>query len=111
MGIVTKSRFYELQKVHKPVLENGKPKNGSEFVVYYNKFGREKTNCILNWKDGFLHSENGDPAVQMSDSHSEYWENGYISNTMLDESGNQMPAIFANWGTEVEYWVAGKRIK
>ena len=107
----TKSRFFNLMKAKKPVMDGNKPRNGIQFVIFYNKFGYTKINCILNWQDGFLNSSYNIPAVQMEDGHTEYWENGVLSNTQLDIEGNQMPAVFSDGGEIKEYWVNGKRIK
>ena len=107
----TKSRFYDLQKNHKPVMAGRKPKNGQEFIIFYDKFGYKKITAILNWKNGFLHSENGTPAVQMEDTHTEYWTDGFLNNKELDVNGNLMPAVFSDYGETKEYWSNGKRIK
>lgn len=108
----TKSRFYDLQKKKQPVLDvSNTPKNKQEIVTFTNKFGHKKITAILNWKNGFLTSEEGIPAVQMEDFHTEYWENGVISNTRLDGNGNMMPAVISDYGTHLEYWINGKRIK
>lgn len=107
----TASRFFDLQKKHKPRLENGVPKNGQEFITMNNKFGKKEISMILNWKNGFLHSEKDLPAVQMEDAHTEYWEDGYLSNVEIDANGNQMPAVIADYGHIEEFWVHGERIK
>lgn len=108
--VKTKSRFYSLMENKKPVMDGNQPKNGQEFVVFHNKFGQKKVSAILNWKNGFLHSEENIPAVQMEDSHTEYWENGVLSNEKHDDEGNLMPAVFADYGETREYWIGGKRI-
>lgn len=107
----TASRFYDMQKVHKPVEISGMPKNGQEFVIFHNKFGQRKISCILNWKNGFLNSDDNTPAVQMEDSHTEYWTNGYLDNTQRDKEGNLMPAVIADYGKKIEYWVNGKKTR
>ena len=108
----TKSRFYDLQKTKKTVMDVGNvPKNRQEIITFENKFGQKKITAILNWKNGRLHSEEGIPAVQMEDFHTEYWENGLLSNTKIDADGNQMPAVISDYGTHLEFWVNGKRIK
>lgn len=109
--VKTKSRFYNLMIERKPIMDGNRPRNDSQFVTFLNRFGFKKINCILNWKDGFLSSTKDTPAVQMEDGHTEYWENGVISNTQLDENGNQMPAIYTDFGETKEYWINGKRIK
>ena len=77
----TASRFIKLMEMEKPFWdENGNLKQGSEFKIFENKYGQEVISCILNWKDGFLHSEEDIPAVQFDDSHTEHWENGKLSN-------------------------------
>lgn len=107
----TVSRFPELIGNKKPIKDRtGNPKQGSEFLIFEKKFGQEKISCILNWKDGFLHSEEDIPAVQFDDSHTEYWTNGQISNKEMDIYGNLMPAIISQYGKVEEYWVDGKRI-
>ena len=107
----TKSRFYNLQKTGKPVYDGTEPKNGQEIVTFTNKFGEKKIRAILNWKNGFLNSEPDIPAVQMEDFHTEFWENGKLSNKDLDKHGNLMPAVISNYGKHEEWWMDGKRIK
>lgn len=107
----TKSRFYDLQKTGKPVLEGGEPKNRQEIVTFYNKFGQKKISAILNWHNGFLTSEPNTPAVQFEDFHTEYWEDGKLSNQELDAKGNLMPAVISDYGLHKEWWINGKRIK
>lgn len=111
MTVSTKSRFYDLQKNHKQVMDGNAPKNGQEFKVFQNRWGYKKIGCILNWKNGYLHSVPGIPAVQMEDNHTEYWDNGLLSNVELDENGNQMPAVYSDYGETQEYWVNGHRTK
>ena len=107
----TVSRSVDLMKNKKPVKTiNGELKQGSEFVIFENKFGFKQISCILNWKDGFLHSTPDTPAVQFDDSHTEYWENGKLSNREQDIYGNLMPAVISQYGSIEEYWVDGKRV-
>ena len=107
----TVSRFIKLMEREKPFLdENGNLKQGSEFKIFENKYGQEAISCILNWKDGYLHSEDDIPAVQFDDSHTEHWENGKLSNKQMDVFGNLSPAIISAYGTLAEFWVAGERI-
>ena len=84
----TVSRFIKLMEREKPFLdENGNLKQGSEFKIFENKYGQEAISCILNWKDGYLHSEDDIPAVQFDDSHTEHWktENCLINKWMCSE--------------------------
>ena len=108
----TESRFFELQLKRKPVLENGKPKNGQEFIIFTNQFGiKGQIGVILNWKNGYLNNlDNGEPAVQMDDTHTEYWTNGLLDNQNYDKNGNLMPAVIAKYGQVEEFWVNGKKV-
>ena len=47
----------------------------------------------------------------MEDFHTEFWENGKLSNKDLDKHGNLMPAVISNYGKHEEWWLDGKRIK
>ncbi len=108
----TKSRFYSMQVKHVPAREkNGNLKNGQEYKILNNKFGRETISCILNWKNGFLSNDDDIPAVQMDDGHIEYWTDGYLDNSEYDSEGNLLPAVIADYGTVEEYWQNGERIK
>ena len=107
----TVSRFIKLMEREKPflfVFEN--LKQGSEFKIFENKYGQEALSCILNWKDGYLHSEDDIPAVQFDDSHTEHWENGKLSNKQMDVFGNLYPAIISDYGKIEEFWVDGERV-
>lgn len=107
----TKSRFIFMMKEHKPCKdEKGNLKQGQEYKVFENKFGFNSIGVIFNWKDGYLNSEPGIPAVQVEDGHTEYWTNGYLNNTDLDINGNPMPAVISAYGGVEEYWVNGKRV-
>lgn len=106
----TTSRFYEL-KGRIALNSAGKPKNGQELKVIRNMWGQESIFCIFNWKDGFLHSEDDTPAVQMSDTHTEYWTNGKIDNNRRDVNNELMPAVISDYGRIREYWINGTRIK
>jgi hypothetical protein len=107
----TVSRFIKLMEREKPFLdENGNLKQGSEFKIFENKYGQEAISCILNWKDGFLHSEDDIPAVQFDDSHTEHWENGKLSNKQMDVFGNLYPAIISDYGKIEEFWIDGERV-
>ena len=108
--VKSKSRFINLMLEHKPVMDGNQPRNGQEFIIFENKFGQKEVSCILNWKNGFLHSEENIPAVQMEDSHTEYWKDGYLHNEKYDENGNLMAAVYADYGESKEYWINGKRI-
>ena len=106
------SRFLKLNgNPQKAYDENGKLKNGQEFKKFVNKWGLDEVIVIFNWKEGKLHSEGFIPAVQCSDTHTEYWENGKLSNKNRDYDGNLMPAIISNYGTEKEYWIDGQQIE
>ena len=109
--VETKSRFYDLQLSNKPVMDLDGPKNGQEIVTFLNRFGRDKIRAILNYKDGFLNNEPNCPAVQMEDFHTEYWENGKLSNTELNADGELMPAVISDYGRHQEWWANGKKIK
>ena len=108
----SKSRFISLQENWKPAHnKSGELKNGQEYKIFHNKFGRDTISCLLNWKNGFLHSEPDLPAVQMDDGHVEYWKDGVLHNDEHDSEGNLMPAVIAEWGRVEEYWINGTRIK
>lgn len=111
MSDKSKSRFFNLQETHRPVMDGTVPRNGPEYVIFHNKFGQAKVSCILNWKNGFLHSTENQPAVQMDDSHTEYWTDGYLDNEARDINGELIPAVIADYGMTREYWSKGKRIK
>ena len=53
---------------------------------------------IYNFKDGFLHSENDEPAIQYP-GHWEYWEKGLIKK------------VVADGGDTEEYWENGVPIR
>ena len=57
-----------------------------------------------------MHSTPDTPAVRFDDSHTEYWENGKLSNREQDIYGNLMPAVISQYGSIEEYWVDGKRV-
>ncbi len=105
----TKSRFINLQHTGKPLCENGVPKEGQDFTVIYNKFGYTKLGVILNFKNGFLNSEPGIPAVQFEDTHTEYWQNGKLHREEYDSDGNLKPAVISDFGEHKEYWLNGIR--
>ena len=109
--IETKSRFYDLQLSNKPVMGLDGPKNGQEIVTFTDRFGRKKITAILNYKDGFLNNDSDCPAVQMEDFHTEYWENGKLSNSEMNENGELMPAVISDYGHHLEWWSNGKKIK
>lgn len=105
----TKSRLYELMNKKGPTTEGGIPKDFQEIIPI--QVGKEKITAILNWKNGYLNSEENIPAVQFEDFHTEYWENGLLSNKRTDAEGNLMPAVISDYGTYFEYWIDGKRVK
>jgi hypothetical protein len=110
--IKTASRFYELQKSGKKAYDaNGNLKQGSEYKSFQNAWGSKNIIVIFNWKDGLLHSDENTPAIQMSDTHTEYWINGKISNIFRDVNGEIMPAIISNYGEIQEKWINGTRIE
>lgn len=112
MSFSTKSRFYSLQENRKETHnKDGSLKNGQEYKIFHKKFGRDSISCILNWKNGFLHSLPDIPAVQMDDGHMEYWTEGYLNNEKHDSEGNLMPAVIAEFGTIEEYWIHGTKLK
>ena len=53
---------------------------------------------IYNFKDGFLHSENDEPAIQYP-GHWEYWEKGLIKK------------VVADGGDTEEYWENGVPVR
>ena len=53
---------------------------------------------IYNFKDGFLHSENDEPAIQYP-GHWEYWEKGLIKK------------VVADGGDTEEYWEDGVPVR
>lgn len=106
----SKSRFISLQIEHKPArYKDGKLKNGQEIKIIKQNQNKNMF-VLLNWKDGFLHSTQDIPAVQMDDGHTEFWTNGYLNNDNHDSEGNLMPAVITNYGTEEEFWINGKRL-
>lgn len=107
----SKSRFIQLNgKTNRAKDEKGNLKQGQEVIIFSNRFGFEKIMAILNWKNGLLNSEPGIPAVQMEDTHTEYWTMGKLHNDSLNEEGEIMPAVISNYGEVEEYWKDGERI-
>lgn len=105
----TVSRFIEcVDKAF--VYEKGGLKEGQETINVKNQYGVEDMIIIVNFHKGKLHSLTDTPAVQCTDAHTEYWENGQISNKRKDKDGNPLPAVISNYGDIVEFWEEGNRI-
>lgn len=86
-------------------------KQGQEFLILENVFGYEKIGFVTRWKDGRLNDDEYEPAVEFQDAHVEHYKNGLLHNELKDEEGNLKPAIVANYGNDVEFWLNGNQVK
>ena len=82
--------------------ESGQPKQGHEYQVVTNMFSCGEMGIILRWKDGRLNDDNGLPAVEFQDTHTEHYRNGLLHN-------EGKPAIISDYGTRCEYYTDGKQ--
>ncbi len=107
----TRARMIDFQKIDKPVLDSNtkEPLNGTIFQTYFNRWGYAQIGMITRWKNGRLHADGGEPAVECDDGHCEYYTEGLLNNTNLDSSGKQFPAVV--FGDYEEYWVEGQKIQ
>jgi len=90
---------------------DGTLKEGSEYKTFYNKYGFQKIGAIFHFHNGKLHSFGDNPAVEFEDTHTEYWKNGKIHNSMTNKDGETMPAIISDYMNILEVWNNGERIK
>jgi hypothetical protein len=63
---------------------------------------------IIRYKDGFIHAVPDEenypvPAVECTDSHVEFWEDGHIHR-------DDFPAVISEYGDWEEYWSKGKLV-
>lgn len=66
--------------------------------------------AVLRFHHGYLWGIN-EPAVECTDTHTEYWERGIISCKELNFEGKPIPAIQSMWGRIREWWLDGKQLK
>jgi hypothetical protein len=92
------SRFEYFQKT-RVLNSNDEPLNGQ---IYNN-------DCIINFADGFISDWYNEeyqctqPAIECSDTHIEYWENGLIKK-------NDNPAVVSSYGEKLGFYRNGKLI-
>ena len=90
------SRFLKFQGC-RVLKDNGEPLDEQIYV----------SECIINFNNGFISNlfreENNYylPAIECSDTHIEYWENGKLHR-------NNGPAVISLWGEKHEYWHEGE---
>lgn len=84
---------------------------GDVIVDISEQCGIPNTQCIMRFHHGYLWGLNDEPAIECTDSHTEFWEAGKISCSMLDCNGNPIPAVISIYGAVREYWKNGKQLK
>jgi hypothetical protein len=90
--------------------KDGTLKQGHEYRNLHNMYGYDVIGILCRWQDGRL-SDDGDlPAVEFQDAHIEHFRNGVLHNDNRDEEGKIKPAIVAEYGAKVEYWINGKQV-
>jgi len=91
--------------------EKGNPKQGEEYRVLLKAFGYESIGILLRWSDGRLNDDGRKPAVEFQDAHIEHYSNGLLHNEFKADNGFLCPAIIANYGHKLEFYLHGKEIQ
>jgi hypothetical protein len=89
---------------------SGTLKQGHEYRNLTGMYGYDTIGILCRWQDGRLNDDGELPAVEFQDAHIEHFKNGVLHNNNRDEDGQIKPAIIAEYGAQVEYWVNGKQV-
>lgn len=87
--------------------DNGNLQQGQVYRMVPDQFGYEEIGLITRWLDGRLNDDGEAPAVEFADAHIEHYKMGVLHNERKDDNGKLQPAIIAQFGRKVEYYLRG----
>jgi len=90
--------------------ENGNLKQGDEYKTLFDHFGYKEIGILTRWEDGMLNDNGDSPAVEFMDAHIEHFRKGLLHNEKVDDNGFLKPAIRADYGKKLEYYLNGKQV-